>query len=163
MRGKILIVTSLLAVGAVVLLFLPGCESPAAQRKHAEASRLMAAAQSYEIRQQAKTEAAGERAAVRQMERDASHQRALDALPYVLSILGAGVVFTLLVLAFWDLRGLRQAGGGNGAILAYLDRLQLDQAQRDRDLWRAIATMDRRSLAPGDKSREVVLYQDKQR
>lgn len=43
-------------------------------------------------------------------------------------------------------------------LLFYLERLQ---AQRDRELWRAIAHLDRQSLPAGDNRREVVIYDER--
>ena len=154
----------LLTLAAVLtilgLVVLAGCDSPAAQRERARAERVRAEAIAYQQQVQADTQAAAERANVRQMERDAAHQRALETLPYVVLIGGGVGVALVLVLMFWDLRRARPAAADPG-LLFYLERLHLDQAERDRQLWRAIAHLDRRALAGVDDRREVTVYPDR--
>lgn len=136
---------ALVLVLGLGVVALTGCDSPAAQRERARAERIQAEALAYQRQVQADTQAAAERANVRQMERDAAHQRALETLPYV-ALIGGGVVLILIVaLMFWDLR--RQSGSTNHDLLIYLEQRRIDQVERDRQFWQAIAHLDRRLLA----------------
>jgi hypothetical protein len=75
-----LVLAATLGVG---VLALGGCEGLAAQKERAIAERVLAEAQAYEQRQQANTEAYAEQTAIREAAKEASHQRAMEALPYV--------------------------------------------------------------------------------
>jgi hypothetical protein len=161
MRRMLTAVGSLALAGVVVLAVVAACESPAAQRERAAAERVQAEAIAYQLRQQADTEAAAERATVRQMERDAAHQRALDLLPYVLIIAGGLALAGLGLVLWWDLRSMRPLAPGDRALLLHLQRLELSQAERDRQLWRAIAALDRRTLPAARSGREVVIVDNK--
>ena len=154
--ATVALVLLLVAVGILAIVSCESVDNAAARRAAEEAAQLRAEAEAYQVRQQADTEAAAERANVRQMERDAAHQRTLEMLPFVLAIGGGILVLVLAGLAFWDLRARRQTTpAADPALLLYLERQRLDQAQ----LWRAIATLDRRSLvARGNDAREVVIY-----
>lgn len=147
---------------------LAGCnspvaqESPEAQRQRAEAERIRAETEqvkaealAYQQQTQADTQAAGERASIRQIERDAAYQRTLGLLPYVLTILGGLLLAGLGGLIFWDLR--RQSSQNEPGI-AHLEYLLLQQAKDSRDLWRAIAKTQRLSLPASSQGREVVIY-----
>ncbi len=169
---------------AAVVLVLAGCddgyrEDPAAQRLNAQANvtranaeadarraeapgraaaeREKAEAAAYEQRQSAAAAAAGERANVRQMERDAAHQRTLDLLPFVVAIGGGLALAGFGAFLVWDLRRRPvQPMGADPAMLVYLDRLRLDQAQQ----WRALAQLERRTLPAMDNEKGVVIYDD---
>jgi len=147
-------------VGLGVLI---GCESPAAQRELAQAERIRAEAQAYERERAADAAAYADRAAVRQMERDAAHERTLEILPFVLAIGGGVVVLCLGLFAWWDLRSQRQAvpappqqqaGGEEWAELARA------LEQRERALWHALATMARRQQGrdPAARTEESPWY-----
>lgn len=154
MRKLLAVIGILGLVGGVLLL--TGCDSPAAQRERAQAERIRAEAQAYQQKKQADTEAASERANIRQMERDASHQRTMELLPFVLLIVGGLLLAGLGGLIFWDLR--RQAAlTVDPRLLACLEHLQLQQTEGDRQLWRALASIQRRSLPAG--SQEVIIYE----
>jgi outer membrane murein-binding lipoprotein Lpp len=161
---KQILLSGLVLAGLAILgLVLAGCESPAAQRERAQAERIRAEAEAYQVRLQADVDAAAERANVRQMERDAAHQRALETLPYLVAIGGGILVLVLAGLVFWDLRGSgppgrRAVATTDPALLLLLERQRLEQAQ----LWHAIAWLDRRSLSAGEHGREVIVYTDRQ-
>ena len=153
---RLLAVLALVAVvGGVVLL--TGCESAdnAAARLAAEKSaKIRAEAEAYQARAAADSAAAAERANIRQMERDASHQRTVEMLPFVLAIGGGVLLLALGGLVVWDLRGRQIAQPPPATIdpvmLAYLDRLRLEQAQQ----WRVLARVAR-------DSRDVVVYDER--
>ena len=140
----LLAILALVIIGAGALL--TGCESAdnaAARRLSEESARVRAEAEAYQVR-----------ASVRQMERDASHERALETLPFVLAIGGGVLVLALGGFVVWDLRGRQMAQPPAAMIdpvmLAYLDRLRLEQAQQ----WRVLAHVAR------DGARDVVVYEE---
>jgi len=147
---------TVVSILALAILAASSCDSPAAQRERARAETVRVEAVAYQMRAEADAKADAERAATRQMERDAAHQRALETLPYLMLICGGVGVGGLVVLAFWDLRRV-----ADPRLLFYLDRLQLDQAERDRQLWRAIAALDRRALTGGDNEGGIVSWQER--
>jgi hypothetical protein len=154
-------ILALLMVAGLAVLALGGCESAdnaAARRASEEAARVRAEAEAYQQRQAADVQAAAERAAIREAARQAGHERALETLPYVLAIGGGLLLAGLGLLLFWDLRRQAQPAGTDPALLLYLDRLRLQQAEQ----WRAIATLARRSLPSGDEG-EVIIYSNRQR
>ena len=164
MRLKVLALLALavlvLVIGMVILSGCASADSEAARRANAEAARVRAEAEAYQVRQQADAKAAAERANIRQMERDAAHQRTMETLPFVLAIVGGLVLAGLAGLMVWDLR--RQATVTDPRLLVLLERLQLDQTERDRRIWQAIAHLNRRTLPDGDSTWEVVIYPDKE-
>ena len=112
----------------------------------------------------AQVAADSERAATRQMERDAAHQRTIDSLPYVVTIGGGLLLAGFGVWVAWDVRTNRAARptGAEAAILLELRRLgelQAQQARRERAILRALT--DRPALPDGRG--EVIIYTDKQR
>ena len=156
----------LLAI-AVSLVLLSGCESAdnaAARRANAEASLEVARGQAYAERAAADAAAASERAATREAARDASHQRALELLPYVLLIGGGLLLVGFAAFVVWDLRSLRErqtAAGSDPALLLYLDRLRIEQAERDREIWRVLGLLARRTL-PAGVGTEVTIYPERE-
>jgi len=161
---------ALLALAGLAVA-LVGCaaeDKAAAERARAEqaaaqaqAGILRAEAEAYTERQQADSEAAAERSAIRQAERDAAHERTMDNLPYVLAFGGGILILALAMLMFWDFRGQRQQAVVDPGLLFYLDRLRLESAGRDRELWHAIGELSRRELASGNGGGEVIIYPDK--
>lgn len=151
------IVTMILLVVVLVLgvMVLSGCESPAAQRMdaearlvQAEAARERARAEADVARLQARADAEASLAATRQMERDAAHQRMVESL----IALSLGVLpLSLAAGAVMFLLAARQRYSLDPTLLVYLDRLQLRQAVRERELWHALATMQRRQLPAGEQ------------
>jgi hypothetical protein len=73
----------------------------------------------------------------------------------VLAIGGGVLVLALALLVAWGLRATRAASAAaiSPALVAYLE-------QRDRELWRAVAEVSRRSLPSGDRG-QVTIYADK--
>lgn len=141
---KLLVAILVAGLGLVVLI---ACESPAAQRELARAERVRAEAQAYERERAADAAAYAERAAVRQMERDAAHERTLETLPFVLAIGGGVVVLCLGLFAWWDLRSQRQALPAPSEQQPEAEDwagLAQALAQRERALWHALATLSRR-------------------
>lgn len=138
--GGLLLVAGLVIVAVVGVALLGGCEGVTLGSQDRQAQRLAAQAELA----RAEAEADSERAAARQMERDAAHQRALDVLPFVIAI-GGGVVIVLgLGLVAWDVRTSRpaHAGAADLAILAELRRLaelQERQGRRERAILRVLA------------------------
>ncbi len=138
---------ALIALLAVLLGLLVACESPAAQRETARAERIRAEADAYARKQAADTAAAAERAALRQMERDAAHERTLETLPFVLSIGGGVLVLCLALFVWWDVHSQRQMPATSvEPQLARHEWAELIRALEDRDraLWHALATLARR-------------------
>jgi len=154
---KILAVALILAALAGLGLVLAGCESSdnaAARRLSEESARVRAEAEAYQVRAAADSAAASERASVRQMERDASHQRTVEMLPFVVAIGGGVLLLVLAGLVVWDLRS-RQAARApaptlDPVLIDYLNRLQLEQSRQ----WRVLAHMARVNRDAG----EVVIY-----
>lgn len=151
---------------AAVAVTLSGCESPAAQREQAKADRILAEAQAYEQRQQADMESAAERAAIREAGREASHQRTLEVLPFVLIIVGATLGMVFMGLLFWDMRVRAQATPMDMALQLQIQQLQqskqmqqlqLQQSEMERSFWHLIAEKQRQGLRAGNEGREVVV------
>ena len=155
--AKVLVLVAV--AGLVLVLVLAGCASEdnaAARRAAEEAARVRAEAEAYQVRAAADTAAAAERANVRQMERDAAHQRTVEMLPFVLAIGGGVLLLVLAGLVAWDLRS-RQAPAStvDPVLLAYLDRLQVEQAQQ----WRVLAHVARRDAV--SSGREVEIWRER--
>ena len=145
-----------LAAGALTVfgvVMLSGCENPLAAHELARADRIRAETEAVQVR----AEAAAERAAIREAQRDASHERALEILPYMLLIVGVLVLAGFAAFAVWDLRRAAMSG------MVHLERLRLEQAERDRALWLAMSRLDRIVLPEGQRSREVVVYPERKR
>ena len=150
----------LLALAGLLAGLLVACESPAAQRELAQAERIRAEAQAYERERAADAAAYAERAAVRQMERDAAHERTLETLPFVLSIGGIVLVTLVIIVAgvlLWREQSLRaaaelrtvqpqpeQTAVATAPQPATLDDLWAYLQQREAALWRALAVLARR-------------------
>lgn len=151
----------------VSLVLLAGCaeaDRAAADRAHAQAGLEVARGQAYAERVAADTAAASERAATREAARDASHQRALELLPYVLLIWGGLLLVGFAAFVVWDLRSLRERqapAATDPALLLYLDRLRLEQAERDREVWRALGTLARHTL-PAGVGTGVTIYPERE-
>jgi hypothetical protein len=161
MRAKVIAGAAALLAVALVLVLLAGCESAdsaAARRAAAEADRVRAEGEAYQARAAADTQAAAERAAIREAARQAGHERALETLPFVVLLVGALGLAGLGAVLLWDTRTRPRADAGP-AIVAYLADLRAEQARHEADLWRAIAHLDRRrELGPGA---EVTIYDDR--
>jgi hypothetical protein len=126
--AKVAIVAAvvILALGAVVVV--TGCASEdraAAERARAEAEarqaeidKAIAQAQAYQVRTQANTEAAAERAAIREADRAATFERVTVLLPWAALFLGAFGVAGLAVLVWGDLRARQPIASGGQPIPA---------------------------------------------
>jgi hypothetical protein len=152
-------------VGVIVILILAtlmlvSCESAdnaAARRANAEAALARAEAEAY-----------ARRVAADESRRENGHQRVLETLPFVVLILGGMLLAGFGAFIVWDrarpcLRQDRQPpqrGVPDPTLLLYLERLRLDQTERDRQIWQAIAHLDRRSLQAGDRG-EVTIHGDR--
>jgi hypothetical protein len=153
---KALRLLPLLALVGFLAWLLIACESPAAQRELAQAERIQAEAQAYERERAADAAAYAERAAVRQMERDAAHERTLETLPFLLAI-GGGVLIALAIIVggilIWREQSIRRAAPPHPepqAALATvpqpatLDDLLAYLQQREAALWHALAILARK-------------------
>lgn len=150
----------LLALAGLLVGLLVACESPAVQRELAQAERIRAEAQAYERQRAADAAAYAERAAVRQMERDAAHERTLETLPFVLAV-GGGVLLALVIVVagilLWREQSIRRAAQPQPEpqmALATtqppttLDDLWAYLQQREAALWHALAVLARRQPPP---------------
>lgn len=155
------LVVVLVLVAAVVLVALAGCESEdlaAARRAEAAADRERAAAEAYEARIQADTQAAAERSAIREAERNASHERSIELLPYAAGIGGGVLVVVLVLFVAWDLRRQPPRPSTDPALLLLLDAQRRQLADLERATYHAIVAEQRRRLA--EASGPVTIYQD---
>jgi hypothetical protein len=127
----------------------------------ADAEKKRAAAEAYQLQVQADVAAAAERSNIRQSERDAAHQRAMEILPYVALIVGALLLAGLGGLIFWDLRrnmAVPVHRTIDPRLLRILEQQQRQLADVERVSWHAIATAQRAMMAPGN--RDVIIYRD---
>jgi len=125
-----------------------------AQRQRAAAEKAQAEADAYQKRVQADTSAAAERSALRQLERDAAHERTLELLPFVLLIVGVVAVGALAVMA---LVGKLQRKPEPDPILTFLLQQQNRRLQElERVAYHQIAMEQRRLLGVG--SGPIVVY-----
>ena len=156
----------LLAVAGLLVGLLVACESPAAQRELARAERVRAEAQAYERERAADAAAYAGQANVRQMERDAAHERTLETLPFVLAI-GGGTLLALIVVVgavlLWREQSLRaaqprpapQTAMATKPQPATLDDLWAYLQQREAALWHALAVLARQQQAASAETSPV--------
>jgi len=110
----------------------------------AEAEAKVAQAQAEALRQQARAETEASIAATRQMEREAAHQRAMELLPQTALIIVGGVLMLALLLVFFGQTQRRPAVPlGYTLTPTEVERLLFSQAQETRQMWHAIATLQR--------------------
>lgn len=128
------------------LVFLTGCDSPAAQRAKAEGEQALREAEAYRIKRQADLDAEADRAMIREAARDASHERTLEILPYTVLLAGLLLLGGLALFAFWDLRTQANHRQPDSALLVWIARAQAGQLERDRALWHAIGQLQRQAL-----------------
>ena len=126
------------------------------QRQRALAEKAQAEAEAYQRRAQADTSAAAERAAVRQVERDATYERTLGLLPFMLLIVGVIAIGALAVVALAG-RLQRPVAVDPGLVflLRQQDRRLLDL---ERATYHQIATEQRRQVAAGG-GHQVIIYE----
>jgi hypothetical protein len=141
----------LVAMGLAVSM-VAGCapvDNAAARRASAEAEKI-----------RAESAAEAERAAAREMQRDAAHQRSLETLPYLVLVVGLVGLAGLVGVMVWDGRG-RQRDNTGQAVVAYLAELRAEQSRREAEVWRAIAHLERERRALPERRRgEVVIHPD---
>lgn len=124
-----------------------------AQRQRAVAEKAQAEADAYQRRQEAETSAAAERSRIRQTERDASHERTMETLPFVLLVCGVVAIGGLAVVA---LAGNLRRQPAPDPLLAFLLRRQQRQLDAlERAAYHQIAVEQRRQLAA---SHQVIVY-----
>lgn len=146
--GTILTIIGLIAFVVLGALAVNGCNSWAVDLEDAKAQRARAEAEAYQIR-----------TAANEARRENGHQRALEMLPIILAVTGVVLALGLAGFAFWDIRSQQSTtGADNSALLTILERWQLEAAERDRALWRAIAELARRKPELPSGSREIVIY-----
>jgi len=158
----ILVGTLLVAAG----LLFTGCQSKAAEQtaiaqrldaeaalERAEADRLQVEAEAYQRRTEAATLAEVERSAMRQVERNASHERTVAMLPYVLVIAGLVAIGALAVVAM----ARRDQGMVDPGVILLLQRQQRQLDQLERATYPHIARIQRHQL-PTDIDHQVVVY-----
>ena len=117
------------------------------QRQRALAEKAQAEAEAYQRRAQADTSAAAERAAVRQVERDATYERTLGLLPFMLLIVGVIAIGALAVVA---LAGRLQRPVAVDPGLVFLLRQQDRRlAELERGIYHAISQSQRGQLSAG--------------
>lgn len=127
----------------------------AAARERAEQARAyarrqaeIAEAEAYRIRKEADTQAAAERAALREAAREAAHQRTLETLPHLVLIFGALGLTGFVSFIVWDLRSQRQAEWRRqDTTLTTLEVMRREQ----RQMWQQVARWQREGLLPPDK------------
>ena len=125
-----------------------------AQRQRAAAEKAQAEADAYQKRVQADTSAAAERSALRQLERDAAHERTLELLPFVLLIVGVVAVGALAVMA---LVGKLQRKPEPDPILTFLLQQQNRRlSELEQMAYHQIAMEQRRQLGAG--TGPIVVY-----
>ena len=149
MKPVLLLMLLVLALSVFVLV---GCESPAAQRELAQAERIRAEAQAYERERAADAAAEANRASVRQMERDAAHQRSLETLPFVVAVGGGVLVLVLAVMGgLFALSRQQQPADNNHLALRGQEWGDLARilAERDRQIWHALAELARQQQQIG--------------
>jgi predicted transglutaminase-like cysteine proteinase len=149
------------AIGLVILagvLALDACSAMRAEEEMAAGNRAYQEALAYQVRERAEAEADAERAATRQMELAAAHQRALDTLPYLAGVGGLVIIGVLAMILVYDIYGRYRSQSTDPHLLLYIDQIRLELADRDRALWGAMGQLTRR--LPAEVDREVVPYRD---
>lgn len=157
--------TWLLFIAVVSTVTLAGCDSndwqpdPVAQRLSAQASlenaeanriraegeaqaqveaaRIEAEAAAYATKKEAYTEAEAKLAAVRQRERDAAHQRAME----MMAVFGLVTWPLGLGLIIWLALCFRSGRSGLALVMPHLRQRRV---QGERAFWHAVATLQRR-------------------
>ena len=162
---KVLAVLALVVV-ALAVVALSSCgaltdrENAAAARLEAEAALERARGDAAAERAQAEvekvraqTDALAERASVRQVERDATLERALVLLPVLALVLGAVAVGVVAVLALTR-RG--SVGGVDPVVVLLLERQERRLAELERAQWHSIAERQRGRLPMSDGAEVLV-------
>jgi len=136
----------------------------AAERERAEADRLQAEAESYQRRTEAATLAEIERAAIRQAERNASHERIIETLPFLVLIVGVLIVGALAVVMLTGRQG--QPVDDRDPEQTWLLQQRVERQDRlladlERNVYHAIATEQRRRhWQPATKSSSMTLREE---
>ena len=166
MRKVLVVLVLVVLVLAVLAVALSGCGA-LADKADAEAERMRAEAglerargdaaaeraQAEVEKVRAQTDALAERASVRQVERDATLERALVLLPVLALVLGAVAVGVVAVLALTR-RG--SVGGVDPVVVLLLERQERRLNELERGVWHSIAQSQRARLPMSDGAEVLV-------
>jgi flagellar biosynthesis GTPase FlhF len=131
-----------------------------AEKERAEADRLQTEAEAYQRRQEAAMSAEAQRSAIRQAERDASYERTLGLLPFVVLIIGLVIIGGLAVLALAGRLQRRSVAMDPGVVLL-LQRQDRRLQELERAAWHVVAAEQRRQLTAGPGP--IVVYRPEER
>ena len=124
-----------------------------AQRERVETDRLQAEAEAYQRRTEAATLAEVERAAIRQAERNASHERIIETLPFLVLIVGVVAIGALAVIV---VAGRQRGVPARDPELTWLLQQQAERlAELERATYHQIAMQQRQQLGVGH---QVIVY-----
>ena len=131
----------------------------AAERERAETDRLRAEAEAYQRRTEAATLAEVERSAIRQAERNASHERIIETLPFLALIIGVVAIGALAVIV---MANRWQSAPARDPELTWLLRQQAERlAELERATYHQIAIQQRRQLSTS--ASPVTIYEANRR
>ena len=167
MRSKVALTATLVAVMlALAVVNMSGCKTWGAEQDagtarlqaeatlvRAEADLLQVRSEAYQQQVQADVQAAAERANIRQMERDASHERTLELLPFTVLLVGLMGVVCLVV---WVLATGWRRATLDAAMVLLFGRQEKRLQEVERALYHMIAVSQRRALRGEDE--EIIVY-----
>jgi len=127
----------------------------AAEGARAEADRLQTEAEAYQRRTEATTLAEIERSAIRQAERNASHERIIETLPFLVLIIGVVAIGALAVVA---VANRWQSAPARDPELTWLLQQNAERlAELERATYHQIAIQQRQQLSAG-AGHQVIVY-----
>jgi len=159
MKTKIASMTALaVVILATTALILPGCNASKdittnrlqaeAELARTETDRIQVEAEAYQKRLQADTTAAAERSALRQTERDASHERVMETFPLIIMSLGLLVAGLATLIILWGY--LTRPRVPDQATILLLQQHDHRLAEIERATWHLLAAEQRHQLkSPG--------------
>jgi len=115
-----------------------------AERNRAEVDRLQVEAEAYQRRTEAATSAEIERSAIRQAERNASHERIIETLPFLILVVGVVAIGALAVVMVAGRQSRPVARDPELTFLVQRQQQQLDALERA--IYAQIARSQRRRL-----------------